>query len=238
MLDFAFHQIRAHFTDDFDAYVDLRDAAQFHIDRIQWERHEALLKEVADLRARSGDAQRPVEEIAESVAHLALGSGYGIAAESVPVYHAKIKREALAALQAERSAQDARVKDLVDRGLASIKDWERSYAELEAELAHRDLAYEAAILHDPEAVHIGALAAMAALKQVSKLEAERDELAQALKPFKDFLDVFEAKPINGLDPEEIYSIHGGENVEGGASLKWVHLRAARAALAKHEGKKG
>lgn len=52
-------------------------------------------------------------------------------------------------------------------------------------------------------------------------------MQKALEPFAAFLDAFEAKPIRGLDPVTIYSIHSGED---GASLEWGHLRAARKAL--------
>jgi hypothetical protein len=57
------------------------------------------------------------------------------------------------------------------------------------------------------------------------------DMAKALKPFADFMDAFDAAPIAGLSPDEVYSIHGGEHVKpNGASIKWEHLRAARAVL--------
>lgn len=55
-------------------------------------------------------------------------------------------------------------------------------------------------------------------------------LEAALKPFAAFADAFDANPINGLDKEQVYSIHGGKYVEGGAYIGWDHLRAAQAAI--------
>jgi hypothetical protein len=55
-------------------------------------------------------------------------------------------------------------------------------------------------------------------------------LESALKPFADFGDAFDAKPINGLDKEQIYGIHGGKYVDGGAYIGWDHIRAAQAAM--------
>lgn len=67
--------------------------------------------------------------------------------------------------------------------------------------------------------------------QMCPLHRAAPELLAALQPFVNFLRVFEENPPRGLDPDEIYSIHGGEAC-GGASLKWEHLRAAREALRK------
>ncbi len=56
---------------------------------------------------------------------------------------------------------------------------------------------------------------------------ETKNLRKALQPFVDFLEAFERRPIRGLDPEFIYTIHGGED---SASLRWPDLKNARKAL--------
>lgn len=62
------------------------------------------------------------------------------------------------------------------------------------------------------------------LERLEKCEA-------ALKPFREFLDAMEAMPIRGLDPEEIYAIHGGDDCPPyGKTLRRSWLVAARAAL--------
>jgi hypothetical protein len=62
------------------------------------------------------------------------------------------------------------------------------------------------------------------------LENEQ-RLEAALKPFADFADAFDAMPIKGLSPDEVYSIHGGEYCKPhGATIGWPHLRAAQAAI--------
>lgn len=68
-----------------------------------------------------------------------------------------------------------------------------------------------------------------------RIEQSHPNLIAALRPFVAFLEAFEARPISGLDRDEIYGIHGGYKVEGGASIRWEHLRAARAALREAEG---
>lgn len=62
-------------------------------------------------------------------------------------------------------------------------------------------------------------------------EADARKMREALESFAKFADAFDAKPINGLDRECIYAIHGGEGCEFGASIKWEHITQARAALA-------
>lgn len=42
------------------------------------------------------------------------------------------------------------------------------------------------------------------------LIAAAPEMAEALRPFVTFLRKFEAKPIQGLDKDQIYAIHGGD----------------------------
>jgi hypothetical protein len=67
-------------------------------------------------------------------------------------------------------------------------------------------------------------------EQIDRLERQLARARTALKPFVDFLEAFETRPINGLDLEQIYAIHGGKDVEGGAYLGWDHLKAAREAM--------
>ncbi len=65
------------------------------------------------------------------------------------------------------------------------------------------------------------------------LRARITELEVALCPFVEFLEAFERNPIASLDPDEVYSIHGGHGrptCPEGASIRWDDLRAARAAL--------
>lgn len=93
---------------------------------------------------------------------------------------------------------------------------------------------------DPRDSHGAALLMIADLNrsladQSLELAALRLAVAgarKALRPFKVFADSFDAKPINGLHQSEIYGIHGGDSVSPhGASLRWEHIRRARAALA-------
>lgn len=66
------------------------------------------------------------------------------------------------------------------------------------------------------------------------LRVQAEALAGAWEPFKRFAEAFDAKPINGLDSEEIYSIHGGDyNAPEGASLKWSDIRKGCEALAAY-----
>ena len=60
-----------------------------------------------------------------------------------------------------------------------------------------------------------------------RLKAENAILREALKPFAEFQRAFDEKPISNLDPEEIYSIHGGDQSPPyGRSLKWSDCRRA------------
>lgn len=67
-------------------------------------------------------------------------------------------------------------------------------------------------------------------ERIAALTADNAALRQALEPFKQFCEVFDAKPINGLDAEQIYGIHGGKHVEGGIAIEWEHMRGAQRAL--------
>lgn len=78
---------------------------------------------------------------------------------------------------------------------------------------------------------------LASERKLAEVERQRDALVEALKPFARFADAFEAAPIRGLDPIEIYSIHGGDCCEPfGCTLKWEHVVDARHAIAVAGGK--
>lgn len=62
-------------------------------------------------------------------------------------------------------------------------------------------------------------------------QAQCARAVEALKPFAGFWRAFQDKPIRGLDPEEIYSIHGGRYVSGGTSLLWNDMENAQDVLA-------
>jgi hypothetical protein len=59
------------------------------------------------------------------------------------------------------------------------------------------------------------------------LKAENDRLREALKPFVDFIDAFDAKPLRSLD-DKFYGIHSGTRWQ--AELRFSDFRRARAAL--------
>ncbi len=66
---------------------------------------------------------------------------------------------------------------------------------------------------------------------IRELEERARKAGAALAPFAAFYTAFVERPINGLDVEEIYGIHGGKHVEGGAYLGWDHVRQAAEVLA-------
>lgn len=68
-----------------------------------------------------------------------------------------------------------------------------------------------------------------------KQKAAYVQMQKALEPFAVFMDAFDKNPVRGLDPDEVYGIHGGggrPNCPDGASIHWDDLRAARKALKK------
>lgn len=56
------------------------------------------------------------------------------------------------------------------------------------------------------------------------------ELVEALKPLVNFIEKFDAKPLNTV-ADEFYAIHGGDSLEFGASLRLSDFRRVAAALA-------
>lgn len=74
-------------------------------------------------------------------------------------------------------------------------------------------------------------------EELAKVQAQAGAMRKALEPFAAFAEAFDAKPIRGLDAEEIYGIHGGKYVEGGTAIEWSHMRAAQAALQSDVGAK-
>jgi len=79
----------------------------------------------------------------------------------------------------------------------------------------------------------------ALLAEMEALRARIAELEAALEPFAEFNAAMDRNPIRGLDPEEIYSIHGGWPCakDGGATLRRSWLRNAAAALERKAGGK-
>jgi hypothetical protein len=80
-------------------------------------------------------------------------------------------------------------------------------------------------------------ASRAAKEARERRAAAYKAMQEALKPFSEFMNAFDRKPISHLDPDELYAIHGGygrPTCPDGASIRWDDLRQARAALRQSE----
>lgn len=95
----------------------------------------------------------------------------------------------------------------------------------------RAKVHEAALMGSLSAIDQLAASHNACEEVLLLAQAEVRRLKEAMLPFKRFADAFDAKPINGLDKSEIYSIHGGDRVPPyGATLCWEHIRRVQQLL--------